>query len=840
MHAPGYALPKQTLIPFFVLILGLVFAVNSAASQQIRIAPRLFYSASSAGALRCSPNAFWFGSVLAGTTSTLSATLSNTGTTSITVYSVSQNLAEFSLTGLSLPMILAPKQAVDFQITFAPETGGHVDGSFSFSTNASSALLVFGVHGTGATKGLITASAASLSFGSIATGGTASLVEVLTNSGTSPLTISQISISGTGFSVSGVKLPLRLTVGQSVSLNLVFSAQLAGLAGGSLSISSNASNPSLIIPLSGSGAAPGLLGASSSSLGFGSVAVGSTQSLPVTLTNSGGSGISISQSNVSGAGFNVNGASLPLTLSPGQATTFQVGFNPQSGGAVNGSLGFTSNDANSPLTVALSGSAATAGVLSAGSASMSFGSVALGSSSAQSETVANSGGTAIAVSQVSVTGAGFSTSGLTLPLALAPGQNFTFGVAFAPASAGTASGAVTMISDASDPSLSIPVSGSAPAAALHGVSLTWTASTSQVAGYNVYRGTQSGGPFATINAAISASTAYNDTSVQSGQTYYYMITAVSSSGAESGYSNEIQTAIPGSGGLTGLLAAALPSLNFGSVQLGNLQSLPETISNTGGTAVIISQANVTGTGFSINGLTLPFTLTPGQSLNFNTVFTPAAAGSAIGSLSLVSNASDAALAVALTGSGSAAGQLAVSPSPLAFGNVVVGQNKTSAATLTASGSSVTISSATGYTSEFVLSGVAFPLTLAAGQSAALTVTFAPQSTGATSDSVSFLSSASNSPAIELLSGNGTATAVAHSVMLSWTGGPSGISGYNIYRTTASGGPYSKVNSTLNAATTYTDNSVLAGQTYYYVATAVNASGTESAYSSQIQTVIPTP
>ena len=735
MYAPGYSLPKQIFVSCAVLTLGFMFAAETAwASPRIRIAPRLFYSASTAGALRCSPDALWFGGVLAGTTRVLSATLSNTGATSITVYSVSQNLAEFSLSGLSLPMILAPKQAVDFQVTFAPETGGHVDGTFTFSTDASSALLVFGVHGTGETKGLISASAASLSFGSIATGGTADLAEVLTNSGTAPLSISQISVSGTGFSFGAVKLPLRIIVGQSVSLSLVFSAQLAGPANGNLSITSNASNPNLMIPLSGS--------------------------------------------------------------------------------------------------------AATAGVLSAGSASMSFGSVPLGSSSAQSETLANSGGTAITISQVSVTGAGFTTSGLTLPLTLAPGQNFTFGVAFAPTAPGNASGAITVSSNASDAGLSIPVSGSAPAAAQHSVSLSWIPSTSQVAGYNVYRGTQSGGPFATINPSVSANIAYTDSSVQAGQTYYYMITAVNSGGVKSGYSNEIQTSVPGNGGPAGLLAAALSSLNFGSVQTGNIQTLPETISNTGGTAVIISQANVSGAGFSINGLTLPFTLTPGQSLNFNAVFTPTAAGNANGNLSLLSNASDSALAIALTGSGTAAGQLAVSPSPLAFGNVVVGQSKSSTATLSASGSSVTISSATGYTSEFALSGVAFPLTLAAGQSAALTVTFAPQSSGATSDSVSFLSSAANSPAIDMLSGNGTA--IVHSVILSWTGAPSGVSGYNIYRTTASGGPYTRINSALNSATTYTDNSVQAGQTYYYVATAVNGSGTESAYSSQIQTVIPTP
>jgi fibronectin type 3 domain-containing protein len=56
----------------------------------------------------------------------------------------------------------------------------------------------------------------------------------------------------------------------------------------------------------------------------------------------------------------------------------------------------------------------------------------------------------------------------------------------------------------------------------------------------------------------------------------------------------------------------------------------------------------------------------------------------------------------------------------------------------------------------------------------------------------------------------------------------------------SGGPYSKINSALEGSTAYTDNTVTAGQTYYYVSTAVDGSGNESGYSNQAQAPIPTP
>lgn len=83
--------------------------------------------------------------------------------------------------------------------------------------------------------------------------------------------------------------------------------------------------------------------------------------------------------------------------------------------------------------------------------------------------------------------------------------------------------------------------------------------------------------------------------------------------------------------------------------------------------------------------------------------------------------------------------------------------------------------------------------------------------------------------------------VTHSATLNWTASTSSnVVGYNIYRGTASGGPYTKLTSSPTALTSYTDNNVVSGQTYYYVATAVDSSSNESGYSNQSQAVIPTP
>ena len=74
------------------------------------------------------------------------------------------------------------------------------------------------------------------------------------------------------------------------------------------------------------------------------------------------------------------------------------------------------------------------------------------------------------------------------------------------------------------------------------VSLTWAASTSPATGYKLYRGTASGGPY-TLLQSLGVVTTYTDTTVLSGQTYYYVVTTVNSSNVESSYSNQAQAVI---------------------------------------------------------------------------------------------------------------------------------------------------------------------------------------------------------------------------------------------------------------------------------------------------------
>jgi len=65
-----------------------------------------------------------------------------------------------------------------------------------------------------------------------------------------------------------------------------------------------------------------------------------------------------------------------------------------------------------------------------------------------------------------------------------------------------------------------------------------------------------------------------------------------------------------------------------------------------------------------------------------------------------------------------------------------------------------------------------------------------------------------------------------------------VTGYNVYRSAVNGSGYAKINSSPVASLTYTDGTVAASQTYYYVTTAVDAAADESGYSEVFQAIIP--
>jgi hypothetical protein len=219
----------------------------------------------------------------------------------------------------------------------------------------------------------------------------------------------------------------------------------------------------------------------------------------------------------------------PVTTASDDGSQFTVVVSNPAGGV-------TSNAVTLSVTIP--------GPLSPGISSVNFGNVDIGSSSNVQVPLANSGTASIAIAGVAISGPGFGTEGLSIGQILLAGQTILITVTFAPAATETVAGSVTITSNAINSPTTIQLSGTGTEVNSHSVELSWTASTSVVIGYNVYQAVSSGGPYSMRNSSPVATTRYLDLSVQAGQTYYYVVTAVDSNNAESDYSNEVPATIP--------------------------------------------------------------------------------------------------------------------------------------------------------------------------------------------------------------------------------------------------------------------------------------------------------
>jgi len=503
------------------------------------------------------------------------------------------------------------------------------------------------------------------------------------------------------------------------------------------------------------------VGIAPTSLSFGSVSV-NTRSAAATIvvTNDGRHNVSITGVSSSLPEFIVTGPALPLTLSAHASASYQVVFLPNAAQSFSGSIFVSSirhygETSTSSIAVTGTGTSPTPSqtyLLAASTSSLSFGNALVGSSASQTMTVTNSGTGSVSIVQAAISGAGFTFSGCSGAMTLAAGQSLTLTVSFAPSTAGSATGSLSVVSNATNSPATIALSGTG------------------------------------VQAQISV--------------------------------------IPA-------------SVSFGNVAVGVTNTQSFTIQNAGTANLSVTQAVMAGTGFTLSGLTVPLSVVPGGSSTFSVGFTPGAASSFTGSLTLVSNTTNSPLVVALAGTGvSPILQLTVTPASLSFGSITTGTSTTQSVTVTNSGNaSVTLSQISESGAGFSVSGCTLPLTLAAGQSTSFNVTFDPATASSLSGSVTVTSNAANSPEVIPLSGAGTAP-TSYLVSLSWTPSSSSYSGFNVYRGAQSGGPYSKINSSLIATPSYADTSVTAGDTYYYVATEVDTTGVESNYSSQVSAIVP--
>jgi hypothetical protein len=186
--------------------------------------------------------------------------------------------------------------------------------------------------------------------------------------------------------------------------------------------------------------------------------------------------------------------------------------------------------------------------LSLTTTSVAFGSVNLNTATTQVVTLSSSGTAPVTINSASISGTGFTMSGVTSAMTLNPGQTAPMTITFDPTTAATDTGTVTITSNSSSGATqTISLSGTGTSAATYQVALSWegpSSSSVPVMGYNVYRAASGSSTYTLLNSSMDASTTYTDSTVKSGLTYNYEVTSVGSGGVQSAPSPIYTATIP--------------------------------------------------------------------------------------------------------------------------------------------------------------------------------------------------------------------------------------------------------------------------------------------------------
>ena len=449
-------------------------------------------------------------------------------------------------------------------------------------------ILTFTSHATGST-GTLTVSPSNINFLNVLVGSSQTQSVTLANPGGPKVTVTQATLSGTGFTMRGPSYPLTLSGGQSVTCTITFAPQAAGTDSGSVSITfttqtssgkgNNGPTTTRTVNLSGTA-----LTASGSTVSVtvspSTASLQPSQQAQFTATVSGTSNTGVTWSASAGAltsgglytapssagSYTITATSMAdssksasavvtvtqpisISVSPTTAnlqTSAQQQFTAFVSGTSNTGVNWTASGgsisaAGLYTAPTLAGTYAVSAVSAADATKSSSATISVFSPQVVSVSV-SPGSVSMPEKwqqQFAATISGTSNTGVTWAVTQGSGTITQTGLYTAPQAAETDLVRVTSQAD-NTKSASATINIVPP----HSVSLTWMPSSSSgISCYNVYRGTTTGGPYSLLKNGVS-STSYTDSNVQSGSTYYYVTTALNTSGMESAYSGEASAVIP--------------------------------------------------------------------------------------------------------------------------------------------------------------------------------------------------------------------------------------------------------------------------------------------------------
>jgi P pilus assembly chaperone PapD len=689
-----------------------------------------------------------FGGVVVGSAKQDSVTVTNTGTSTLTISSVVSDNGEFSVTPGSGS--IGPSGSQKFYVTFAPTSPDGKVGSIIFVHDASGSPDSVAVSGTGMAPEFSVA-ATSLTFGNVTVGSSSQDSVTVTNTGTSTLTISSVVSDNGEFSV--VPGSGSIEPSGSQKFYVTFSPTSVGSKAGSIVFTHDAAGSPDTVSVAGTGVAPGFL-VMPVSLLFGNVTVGSSSQDSVTVTNTGTSALAITSVMSDNGEFSVapgNGV-----VAPSESQRFHITFTPSSRGVKTGNIVFVHSASGSPDTVTVTGTGVTP------------------------PTVVTLPATNVATTSATLNGT-VDPHGIPANARFEWGSTIAYGN-FTPVTVASASTPITF-----------DLTGLAPGTEYHYRAIASNGDGSgqgadevfttfpTVPGFSVTPGSLLFG-----NVLVGSSKQDSVTVTNTGTS----LLTISSVGSD----NTEFSVVPGSGAVSpsesqSFYITFTPSSR--GVKTGNIvfvhsaSGSPDTVTVTGTgvtppTVVTLPATNVTMTSATLNGTVDPHGFLADARFEWGTTtvygnFTPVTVASAdtpitfdLTGLAPGTEYHYRAIATNIHGSAQGADEVfttipgvpgfSVAPGSILFGNVAVGSSRQDSVTVTNTGTSLlTISSVISDNAEFSVTpagGSINPL-----GSEKFYVTFSPTSAGAKSANIVFTHDAPGSPDSVGLSGSGTVTLV---------------------------------------------------------------------------------
>jgi Abnormal spindle-like microcephaly-assoc'd, ASPM-SPD-2-Hydin/Protein of unknown function (DUF1573) len=407
------------------------------------------------------------------TSSALTVTLTNKGTKSVSFTSYTVGATEFAISKNTCPAsgkTLGAGRNCTISLTFTPTGAGTASSTLTVVDGDVASPQIVNLSGTGTAAPTVQLSSTRLAFGDVVENGSSIMSFTLTNTGTTNLTISSTTITGTDSSmfVQTDDCPSPVLPNSVCTFNVTFSPMNTTVDSATLTINDNTALGMQTVALTGTGALP-RVNFTPDVLAFGDVLVGSSSSLTDTVTNIGNVPLTIIKIALTGSDTKYytesdNCPRSPSTLAAAATCVVTIKFTPTTSGGLNSSLTITDNVSAGSSTMNLTGTGKYPAV-SFTPHSLSFGKIALNTSSTLTDTVTNIGVVPLTITKVAFTGSNTkyyteSDNCPRHPSTLAAGATCVATVIFTPTLSGSLDSTLTITDNTSTGSSALSITGS--------------------------------------------------------------------------------------------------------------------------------------------------------------------------------------------------------------------------------------------------------------------------------------------------------------------------------------------------------------------------------------------